>query len=115
MGQLSNNEVVVNAGGNVTSMVLSFLGGIWIPLEFVGSQIAAIARFNPVFYYSETVTLATKLQDFSVASLMPLFANIGIILLFAVAILSIALMVGKVRSRSYDAGGNAAAARPAAS
>lgn len=112
-GQLSSNEVVINAGGNIISLVVSFFGGLWIPLEFVGESMKAVAHFVPTFYYAEAFTAAVNLQDFSSASLAPVFANIGIVLLFAVAIFAVALAIGKLRAQTATAGGNAAAARTA--
>jgi len=112
LGQLTNNELVLNAAGNITGLVLSFLGGVWLPLDFMGDTIKAITRFNPTFYYSDALTKIINLPDYSAGSLMPVFANMGILLLFALALFAVALVAGRLRMQSSEAGGNAAAAVP---
>lgn len=55
MGQLTSSETAMNAIANSAGLVFSFLGGIWVPLAFVGEPIATIARFLPTFYYNEAL------------------------------------------------------------
>jgi len=111
MGQITSSELLLNAVGNITGLTLAFLGGVFVAVELMGDTIAAISRFTPTFYYSDTIAKAASLQDFTLVSLEAIFVNIGIILLFATAIFAIALVVGRVRMQSAEAGGNAAAAR----
>jgi ABC-2 type transport system permease protein len=111
LGQLTASEFLLNAAGNITGLVFSFLGGIWIPLELAGDTIAKLARFTPTFYYGEALEKTNNLHDYSGASLAPVFADLGIMLLFAAALFAVALAVGHLRMQSAEAGGNAAAAR----
>lgn len=114
-GQLTTNEMIMNAAGNITGLALSFLGGLWVPLDFLGDSIVAtLARFTPTFYYGDSIDTIASLRDFSSASLAPVFTDLGILVLFALAIFAIALAVGRLRMRSAEAGGNAAAARAGA-
>ncbi len=55
MGQLTGSETAMNAIANSAGLVFSFLGGIWVPLAFVGEPIATIARFLPTLYYNEAL------------------------------------------------------------
>jgi ABC-2 type transport system permease protein len=112
IGQLTGSDVVVNAAGNITSLVLAFFGGVWIPLDFVGPEVAFMSHFSPVYYYNAAMDSAVNLHEYTGATLSPIFANIGICLLFAVTIFSVALAVGRLKTQSADAGGNAAAAKP---
>ena len=111
LGQIASSELVLNAAGNIIGLVLSFLGGLWIPLSFMGGTMEAVAHFTPTFYYGDAITKAIGLQDFTGASLTPIAENIGIILLFAATIAALALVAGRLRMQSAEAGGNAAAAR----
>ncbi|MEG0324221.1 MAG: ABC transporter permease, partial [Raoultibacter sp.] len=105
-GQLTTNEMVMNAAGNITGLVLSFLGGLWVPLDFLGESIVGtIARFTPTYYYGNAIDAIASLRDFSSESLAPVLTNFGIMLLFAFAIFAIALAIGRIRIRSAEAGG----------
>ena len=44
-------------------------------------------------------------------TLMPVLGNLGVMLLFTVAIFAVALVAGRLRVQSSEAGGNAGAAR----
>lgn len=110
IGQLTTSEIVMNAAGNITGLVLSFLGGLWVPLEHLGaSAIVTVAHFTPTFYYGSAIDQITSLRDFSGSNLAPVFGAMGIMLLFTAAIFAIALAIGRLRIRSAEAGGNAAA------
>lgn len=113
LAQISSSELVVNAAGNITGLVFSFLGGLWIPLDFMGDAVVSVAHFAPTYYYADAVSRITNLYSFSSESLEPIFTDMGIMLLFTVAIFAVALAIGRLRVQSSDAGGNAAAAQNA--
>lgn len=114
IGQLTTNEVVINAAGNISSLVSSFLGGVWIPLEITGEGVQAIARFTPTYYYGEAISHILGAKSYTFESLVPAFESMGVLILFAIAFFTIALVLGRVRTQSAEAGGNAAAERPKA-
>jgi ABC-2 type transport system permease protein len=99
VGQVSPSELVTNAIGNITGLVLSFLGGVWIPLEFASATMTRVAHFMPTFYYGDAINRLGSMQMMNRANLMPVFANFGVLLLFAVAIFAVALAVGRLRVR----------------
>ncbi len=97
IGQLTTNELIVNACGNVICLASSFLGGVWVSLDMVGEPVATLARFTPTYYYGNALDIIVNLKDLSITSLTPVFANIGMILLFAAAIFAVALAAGRLR------------------
>jgi ABC-2 type transport system permease protein len=107
--QLTSSEIILNAAGNIGAMVISFISGIWVPIEFLGEGFKTVAHFMPTFYFNDTLTRAFELHDTSLESLVSIFSNIGIIALFAVAIFAIALALGRLRQQTSEAGGNSAA------
>lgn len=109
LGQLGANEMVANAVGNISGMMMSFLGGAWVSLELLGPEVQALSRFMPTTWYTEAVGMSLHLTDLSFASVAPVLGNLGIVALFAVALFAVALAAGRLRMRSADAGGNAAA------
>ena len=109
-GQLTTSEIVLNAAGNITGLALSFLGGVWVAIDFLGESVVAIARFIPSFYYNSALLAASNLHEFTGSSITPILMDVGIVLLFAAAIFAIALAAGRLKVQSAEAGGNAAAA-----
>ena len=114
LGQLTANELVLNAVGNIVGMGFSFLGGIWVDLSLMVPGMRVVGRFIPTYYYVETLKKLTELKIVTASTLGPVFANLGMILLFAAAIFAVALVTGRLRMQSATAGGNAAAARSVA-
>lgn len=114
LGQLGAGEMMANAVGNILGMVMSFLGGAWISIELMGPEIQALSRFIPTSWYTDAVSKSVHLTDMTFASVAPVLGDMGIVLLFAAALFAVALVAGRVRMRSSEAGGNAAASMTAA-
>ena len=95
VGQLTQNELIMNAATNITGLVMSFLGGAWVPLDLVGEPIATIAKFTPVFYYIDSLKASFE----ALGAMLPADAlvNMGVVLLFAVALFTIGLAIGRLR------------------
>lgn len=111
LGQLGAGESIANAVGNVLGLVMSFLGGAWISLDLLSPEVQAASMFVPTSWFNDAVHRALHLESLTPDALAPLMADMGIVLLFAVACFAVALAVGKLRTRTAEAGGNAAAAR----
>ena len=110
VGQLSADEAVFNAVGNIVGMLMSFLGGAWISLDLLAPEVQAVSLFAPSRWYAAALYGALGLTDSSPEAVLPVVACIGVVALFAAALFAVALAVGRARRRSSDAGGNAAAA-----
>ena len=109
LGQLGVGEATTNAVGNIGGMVMAFMGGAWISLDLLGAEIQTAAKFFPTYWYTQAVTESAHLAEVTWESAAPILGNLGIIVLFAAAIFAVALAAGRVRMRSAEAGGNAAA------
>lgn len=110
LGIITTSELVVNAVGNIIGLAFSFLSGIWIGVELMNDTLLNIAHFVPTFYYRDAISQVINLKTINAEALAPVFADLGIILLFSAAIFAIALVAGRLRVQSAEAGGNAAAA-----
>ena len=104
MGEATTNAVV-----NIGGMVMAFMGGAWISLDLLGAEIQTAAKFFPTYWYTQAVTESAHLAEVTWESAAPILGNLGIIVLFAAAVFAVALAAGRVRMRSAEAGGNAAA------
>ena len=110
LGQLGATEMATNAVGNISGMVMSFLGGAWISLDLLGPEVQALSKFIPTYWYTDAVSQSIHLTDVTFSSVAPVLGNLGIVALFAAALFAIALVAGRVRMQSSEAGGNAGAA-----
>ena len=58
LGQLGCGESVSNTVGNITGMVLTFLGGTWISLDLMPEAVRVVATFTPVYWLGEGLRAA---------------------------------------------------------
>lgn len=110
LGQLGVGEFASNALGNILGMVISFLGGAWISFDLLDPPVQAFAHFLPAYWYTNALQTAADMTAVTPDALMAVFGNMGVMLLFTVAVFAVALVVGRLRVQSPEAGGNAAAA-----
>lgn len=106
LGQFGVSTLMCNAIGNIFGMVISFLGGVWISLDLLTPEVLAIAHWLPGYWYTDACTLASHLPA---GDLQPLLVDLGVLVLFALAFLSIGLVAAKKRLQTSEAGGNRAA------
>lgn len=111
LGQFGVGEMAINAVGNIVGMIMSFLGGAWISLSMMGPEMQALSRFVPTSWYTDAVGRCAHLTELSPDALAPILMDMGIVALFAAALFAVALVAGRVRMRTSEAGGNAGAAK----
>lgn len=99
-----------NAIGNLLGMAMSFLGGAWVSLSLLGPEVQAVARFTPGWWYTDALARARDLATSADpgGALEAVAADLAVVLLFAVATFLVALVVGKLREQTAEAGGNGA-------
>lgn len=95
IGQLTSSELVMNAAANITGLVISFLGGVWISLDLVGEPVVTIAKFTPAYYYSEALRSAfdATAGGFTAAA----FENMGVVCLFALTVFAVGLAISRLK------------------
>ena len=90
---LSNFRIKPEAASGITNLVslsFCFLGGIFVPLEYIGNTAKAIGQFLPTYWYSEAM------QRIKNGSGIGDIVNCLLIqLMFGIMILVIGLLVGK--------------------
>ena len=100
ISKLRLGVAAANAVGNIGGMVLSFMGGAWVPLSLMSAEMVAVAHFLPGYWYSMACQEAAALPaGATLSQLAPVAANLGVVLLFALAFLLMALVLGKVRTK----------------
>lgn len=110
LSQVGVKDLVINGIANIVSLSLCFISGIFMPsASFLGEGVQAIARFTPTYWYSQAVHSMDQGMAAGPAELTTFYGYLGIVALFALAIFSVALLIGHSRTQSADMGGNPAA------
>lgn len=97
LSQLGLREEGLNAAGNIAGMVLTFLGGAWVPLSLMGESVRTAAHFVPTYWTSDAVTMLLGGGALTTADLARVGTDIGVTVLFAAAIASLGLAISRVR------------------
>ena len=100
LGQLGLGENAANVIANIGGLALSFLGGAWISSDLMPAALVTVARFTPTYWANRAMTGAADVTSVSADTVLPLLADCGVCALFAVALLSVGLAVGRTRARS---------------
>ena len=92
ISKITSNSEILSMFANTVSLGMAFLCGIFVPEEFLGDGIIKAAHFLPAYWYNQAV----KNIDFHpVKELGFIFMCMGIQLLFAAAIIVVALRITK--------------------
>ncbi len=97
--QCGLREEALNAIANLGGMVMSFLGGAWIPLSLMGPGVQAAARLSPTFWMYDAVTRSLEAPSMTPQLIGAVGIDLGIIALFAAAITSAGLVASRLRVR----------------
>ena len=99
LAQLGLSEDAVNACGNIGAMMLSFLGGAWVPLSMLPDVVQMVARLSPSYWVSRAAESALHAEVLTPELAAELGTNLGIVLLFAVTLFAVGLALGRARRR----------------
>lgn len=97
--QCGFREEALNAIANLGGMVMSFLGGAWMPLALMDVGVQAVARLTPTFWMYDAVTCALGARTVTPQVMATVGVDLGIIVLFAGAVVSAGLVVSRLRIR----------------
>lgn len=97
---LVHSYEAANAIANVVSLGMSFLCGVFIPQEYMGKGVLAAAHFLPVYWYVHANDLIEGLTNITSSALVPIFQAVSVQALFAVALLTVPLLISRYRRQS---------------
>ena len=95
LGTFITKEDILTALVNVVTLGMSFLCGVFVPLDIMGKGVKTVAHFLPVYWYEISNNLLNNSAVLTQAQSQLLYRNYGIQLLFAATIFCIALVVSK--------------------
>jgi ABC-2 type transport system permease protein len=96
-GNLFSKTATMGAFSNVVSLGFSFIGGIFVPLEFLGETMQNVAKFTPTYWYVKANDAILGIKTFSDIDFGEFALNCGVQLLFALAFFSVGLVVSRYK------------------
>ncbi len=91
------NELAVNGIANIVALGMSFLCGVLVDMELLGSGVRMVAQFLPVYWYETANITLYEFGSMTMEQRNSVWLSIGIQLAMAVSILCIALIIKKKR------------------
>lgn len=95
VGLLVKSKNAQAAAANVLSLGLCFISGAFVPQELLSKGVLTIANFTPTYWYIKANNDIAGLANFNMENMAPIFRCMLIELGFAVAIISLALVMSK--------------------
>lgn len=77
INQISGSKSLNDMIGNALPVILMFLSGSVLPIEFMPGFIQKIARFSPLFYYNEGISKISE-SNFDIGSELLIIGAFGI-------------------------------------
>ncbi len=97
IGTLVRREEIISAIVNVVSLGMSFLCGVFVELEVLGKGVRTFAQFLPAYWYEVANGLLSNNSSLSPAQQTSLYTCYGLQILFAAAILGVAMVISRIR------------------
>lgn len=95
LGQVVKKDHILSMISNVAALGMSFLCGIFVPLEFLGEGLIRVAHFLPAYWYITSADFIDRYIDGG--ALGELWTGLGIELLFGAALICVGLAYSRVK------------------
>lgn len=99
IGNLVINKNAINGIVNVVALGSSFLCGAFVPMEWLPDEVLKIAHILPSYYYINSNEMLKEIETFNFETLKPIFANMGIVLIFAAGFVILTNVISKKKRR----------------
>lgn len=99
LSSLGAREELLNGVGNLLGMLMTFLGGAWMPLSLMGPAVQTAAHFVPTYWVNDAIGKALA-SDLTSAVLGDIACDLGVTVLFAAAIAAVGLALARAKSRA---------------
>ena len=99
LSSLGAREELLNGVGNLLGMLMTFLGGAWMPLSLMGPAVQTVAHFVPTYWANDAINKALA-SDLTSAVLGDIACDLGVTVLFAAAIAAVGLALAHNKSRA---------------
>ncbi len=99
LSSLGAREELLNGVGNLLGMLMTFLGGAWMPLSLMGPAVQTVAHFVPTYWVNDAISKALA-ADLTSTVLGDIACDLGVTALFAVAIAAVGLALSRTKSHA---------------
>ena len=97
MGTIAPNRDALTGIANIISLGMCFLGGVFVPLEFMGSHVKAVSHFLPIYWYEKVNDLLANFAHMTVSIREQFFKAVIIQLVFVGAFICLTLVIEKYK------------------
>ena len=94
----ASNQESLSGIVNSLALGMSFLCGVFVPLEVLGEGVKTAAHFLPFYWYERTNLMLTEFPVLSAAQQTDFLISLGIQTAFAVAFLSVGAALHKKKN-----------------
>lgn len=88
---------VITGVSNVVSLGSSFLGGVFVPVEFLGPGVSAIGKALPAYWYTAGIRAVTEATDLGTRVPPGYLNSMGILALMMCVLLAAGMLVQRMR------------------
>lgn len=99
VSSLSPSSKATDMIANTISLAMSFLCGIFVPMEFLSDSILNAAHFLPAYWFVRANNMVAGMSD-EIFNAGKFFSFLGIELLFAAALFSLSMVVANTKKRA---------------
>lgn len=100
IGNLVKSRGAIAAVSNVVTLGLSFISGVFVPQEFLGSFVLKIASFTPTYWFVRANNMIAGLTQFDFASMEHVLSGMLVQVCFALAFFAVAMVIAKKKRLS---------------
>ena len=97
VGIITTNSNMLSGVVNVIALGMSFLCGVFVPLEYMNSNVKTAAQFLPVYWYEKTNDLLVQFSSITGEVRTDVLQALGIQFVFAAAFVCIAMAISKFK------------------
>ena len=97
IGILVKNKEAQNGIVNVIALGSSFISGAFVPQELLSDFVLNIAKVIPSYWFVKNNNDITKLSNFDMTSMNPIFINMGIILAFGIGFFILTNLISRLK------------------
>lgn len=99
IANIISDKNAINGIVNVVALGSSFLCGAFVPLEWLPTSVLTLAHILPSYYYISSNELLTHIEVITLDTLKPILCNMGIVILFSIAMIIITNIISKRRRK----------------
>lgn len=98
-GIISKKGEHVSIYSTSISLILNFLGGVFVPLSLMPDKVIIISKFLPTYWYTQAIESIAKNRILEGKSLDNVLFSIGIQFIFAIVIFGVALVISRKKAQ----------------